>query len=305
MIQNVEYLGQPNCQKLSNGTVEAIVTTDVGPRVIRYGFPGGDNILGEWPDAAVPTEFGDWKPLGGHRLWHAPENIPRTYVPDNTPIDWEAADDLTVRLVQPVESPTGILKEMAVSLDADGTGVTVHHKLINDGQWPVRLAPWGLSIMNGGGRVVIPQEPFISHDDCLLPARALVLWHYTDLSDPRYTLGPKFIQLRTDAAIEASQKIGVADKQGWAAYARKGILFIKQFPYQDGATYPDCGCNCETYTAGTFIELETLGPLRDLAPGEAAEHVETWHLFRGVDIGTDEDSLEAALKPILAEVRGA
>jgi len=301
MIENVEYFGQPNCQKLSNGTVELIVTTDIGPRIIRYGFPGQDNILGECPEAAVQTDFGEWKPWGGHRLWHAPESIPRTYVPDNTPIDWEANGDLSVRLVQPVESPTGIVKELSVALDPEGTGVTVHHKLTNDGQWPVQLAPWGLSIMNGGGRVIIPQEPFISHDDCLTPARPLVLWHYTNLADPRYTIGPKFIQLRTDAAIEDSQKIGVADKEGWAAYFRQGTLFIKFFDYIADVTYPDDGCNCEAYTAANFMELETLAPMHDLVPGESAEHVEVWHLFQDIELGEDDDAIEAVLNPILGE----
>ncbi len=46
-------------------------------------------------------------------------------------------------------------------------------------------------------------------------------------------------------------------------------------------TYPDFGCNCETYTAGTFIELESLGPLEVVAPGESVQHLERWSLFEG------------------------
>src|SRR5258707_1309849 len=70
-VEKVAYLNLPNCYKLSNGTVELIVTTDVGPRINRYSFPGEDNILAEMPDAVVKTELGDWKPLCGHRLWSA------------------------------------------------------------------------------------------------------------------------------------------------------------------------------------------------------------------------------------------
>jgi len=52
-----EYSGY-QCCKLCNGTVELLVTTSVGPRIIRYGFPGQENILGECPDAVVSTELG-------------------------------------------------------------------------------------------------------------------------------------------------------------------------------------------------------------------------------------------------------
>lgn len=299
--EKVEYFELPNCCKLSNGTVELIVTTDVGPRVIRYGFPGGGNILGECPEASVTTALGDWKPYGGHRLWHAPEAIPRTYVPDDSPVECTCEGD-SVHLVQPVEQPTGIAKEMTVSLDAEGTRVSIIHKLTNRNLWAVQLAPWALTIMNGGGTAIIPQEPYLSHDDELLPARPIVIWHYTDLGDPRFQIGARFIRLSTDAALAEPQKIGVANKQGWAAYFRNGTLFVKQFDYSDGLLYPDEGCNCETYTAGPFMELETVGPMHDLDPGESALHEEIWHIFKGVDVGDSEETLEAALAPILSEI---
>lgn len=300
-MEKIAYFNQPNCYRLSNGTVEVIVTTDIGPRIIRYGFPGEDNILAEMPDAKVTTELGDWKPYGGHRLWHAPEAMPRTYSPDNDPIEFKIEGDDTIRLIQPVEPKTGIQKEMTVTLDPDGTRVTVHHKLTNKGLWGVELAPWALTIMNGGGVTILPQEPYISHDDYLLPARPLVVWHYTDLSDPRWTIGKKYIRLKTVDTLTEPQKAGIANKQGWAAYHRHRTLFVKRFPYMEGRTYPDYGSNCETYTAGSFMEVETLGPLHRLEPGQSAEHVEHWFLFKNVDIGATEATLDAAISPLVAQ----
>jgi hypothetical protein len=300
-MEKIAYLNQPNCLKLSNGTVEVIVTTDVGPRIARYGFVDGENILGEVPDAGLTTELGDWKAYGGHRLWAAPENNPRTYVPDNSPVEHEELGERSVRLIGPVEEPTGLQKETIVTLDADGTGVTVEHSITNCGLWPIELAPWAITIMNGegGGTVVIPQEPYIPHDDELLPARPMVLWHYTDLSDPRWTLGKKFIRLNVDASLAEPQKVGVANKQGWAAYSHNGLLFVKMFDHQADAAYADEGCNCETYTAGSFVEVETLGTMFHLVPGESADHAERWQLFKDVTLGETDDEVEAALKPLL------
>ena len=38
-----------DCIRLSNGIVEVLVTRSVGPRIIRYGFVGGENVLCEIP----------------------------------------------------------------------------------------------------------------------------------------------------------------------------------------------------------------------------------------------------------------
>jgi hypothetical protein len=153
----------------------------------------------------------------------------------------------------------------------------------------------------GGGTVIIPQEPYIAHDDKLLPARPMVLWHYTDLSDPRWTLGGKFIRLAVDPSLDRPQKVGVANKQAWAAYAHDEELFVKMFDYEPDAAYVDEGCNCETYTEGEFVEIESLGPVFYLEPGESADHAERWLLFRDVSLGETDEELDAALKPLLGE----
>jgi hypothetical protein len=298
-VERLTYFNQPNCIRLSNGTVELIVTTAIGPRVIRYGFIGGDNMLAELPDASVKTELGEWKPWGGHRLWTAPEHMPRSYSPDNGPVE-ATVNGSTVTLVQPVEPQTGIVKELIVTLATTGTEVTIGHRLTNRSLWTVDVAPWALTIMNPNGTILIPQEPYASHDDALLPVRAMTMWAYTDLSDSRWRIGPKFIRLSTDAARAGSQKIGVANKRGWAAYARGRQLFVKRHGWDESRTYPDYGVNTEAYTAGTFIELETLGPMATLAPGSSADHEEKWSLVRDVDTSGDDDALARALAPHLA-----
>jgi hypothetical protein len=208
----------------------------------------------------------------------------------------------TVTLEQPTDA-AGLQKTLIVTLADHGTGVTVGHRLVNRAVWPLTLAPWALTIMNGGGTVIIPNEPYAAHEDALLPTRALATWAYTDLSDPRWTLGRTYIRLRTDASREAPQKIGVANRRGWAGYLRNGTLFVKRYDWREGAMYPDFGVNTETYTSAGFIELETLGPLSDLAPGASADHEERWFLFRDVAGGDTEAALAAALDPLVSQTR--
>lgn len=302
-MEKVNYLGQPDCYRLSNETVELIATTNVGPRILRYAFPGEDNILGEVPDAMVQTDLGEWRPLGGHRLWTAPESNPRSYAPDNDPVAFELEGSNTIRLTQRVEAGTGIQNEMTIVLDEEGSGVSVYHKITNRNLWAIEVAPWALTIMDGGGYAIFPQEPYRAWSEYLLPARPLVLWHYTDLSDARWTFSRKYIRLKSDERLTEPQKIGMTNKQGWAAYWRKQTLFIKRAAYVEGATYPDYGSNFEAYTAASFIEIETLAPLQRLEPGASATHTERWFLFRNVQPFTTDESLDTAINPLLAQTK--
>jgi hypothetical protein len=304
-VVKVTYMDLPDCYRLSNATVELIVTTHVGPRVLHYGFINEENILGLCPDDAIKTELGVWKPWGGHRLWTAPEAIPRSYVPDNSPIEYELEGEYQIHLKQACETATGIQKEMTLRLDDEGAGVVINHRLTNRNLWTIEVAPWALTIMRGGGEAILPQEPFRSHDESLLPARPLVLWHYTNLSDPRFDIGQKYIRLRTEESRSEPQKIGIANKQGWAAYHHTRTFFIKRFNYQEHAAYPDYGSNNEAYTAGSFIEVESLAPIQRLEPGMSAEHLERWHLFRDVNLGESETSISESLTPLLEQLAKA
>jgi hypothetical protein len=47
------------------------------------------------------------------------------------------------------------------------------------------------------------------------------------------------------------------------------------------------------------MEIETLGPMVKLGPGESTTHIEHWYLFKGVEAGNAEKSLEAAIMPLV------
>ncbi len=297
MEEKVRYGGWANCIRLTNGQVELLVTTDVGPRVIRFGFSGGQNLFKEFADQIGKTGGTEWRSYGGHRLWHAPEAMPRTYFPDNVPVKY-AWDGKTLKLTQPIETTTGIVKEMEITLSPNENHVTVLHRLINRNLWDVELSPWALTVMAPGGRAIFPQEPYRPHPEFLMPARAMVLWGYTDMKDPRWTWGTKYIQLRQDSGAKSKQKIGLMNTLGWAAYYLKGELFLKRFPFDSRLTYPDWGCNNEAFTDPEMLEVETLGPLTKLAPEQGVEHIENWFLSR-VQLGETESSLDETLMPLV------
>lgn len=288
-MEKITYQGWPNCYRLSNGIVDLVVTGDVGPRIIRFGFAGEDNEFQEFANMVGKTGGDEWRIYGGHRFWHAPEASPRTYYPDNGPVAVEKQDGF-VRVVQPTEPTTGIQKEIDIRFAPDEAHVQLTHRLRNRGMWAVDLAPWALSVMARGGVAILPFPPRGSHAENLQPTSTLTLWAYTGMADPRWTWGTKYVLLRQDPERAAPQKIGAAVTEGWTGYARNGHLMIKKFSHVPGAAYADLGCSAEIFTNDEFLEVETLGPIASLEPGAAVEHIEDWFLFRDVPVpGSDAD----------------
>lgn len=306
-IETVEYKGWKNNLKLSNGAVELIITLDVGPRVIRYGYVGGANVFKEFDDQIGKSGEKEWMIRGGHRLWHAPEDVKRTYDLDNSTVKWERLSESSVRVIQDVEPLTGIRKEMDITLDGEGAGVRVVHRLRNTNLWDIELAPWALTAMAPGGIEIIPLPEKIAHPGSLepgekpdyrgfVPNQTMVVWPFTDLADPRWRWGARYITLRQDVNAKKPTKLGLAHKLGWIAYLNGGVMFVKVIQYQEGRRYTDGGSNFETFTNKDFLEVESLGPLARIAPGKAVEHIEQWWLLKDVAGDTSEAAIDANIR---------
>ncbi len=288
-----------DCLRLTNGTIQVTVATRIGPRVLHYGFTGGANLLGDCPDLATTTSLGAWKPWGGHRVWAAPEQMPGSYAPDDSPVDAQIDPEERSVVLRQRTDAAGIEKRLIVSLAKTGTAVTVVNEITNRTFWPIHAASWAVTIMAPGSRAILPQAPFQSHDERLQPVRPLVFWSFTDLADPRWAVGARLIQLTATPEIAPPQKIGIANGRGWCAATTENLTFVKRFDHDPQATYPDFGCNNEIYAAGSYLEVETLGPLRLLQPGDTTSHVERWYVFNAT-IPTDDAAADDALERLVA-----
>lgn len=302
--RDVAFGGGAHGIRIANDAVELIAATDYGPRVLLYAPRGGENVFGflSPEEQSKPTSFGQpWHIYGGHRLWHAPEHEVLSYVPDNDPVE-ARLEGTTLVLRRATEEPTSLGKELRLTLDERGSRVVVEHRIENRGRTPTSLAVWALSLMAQGGAAIVPNAPFVPFPDALLPSSRLVLWPYTSLGDPRFRFGRRHLRLSQDPRATAAQKAGFYDAHnGWAAYACGDRVFLKRYaPAKPQQEHVDLGCNVEVFTDARILELETLGPRVELAPGEHARHVEHWYLFAGVELPDDDDAAEQVLTPLLA-----
>ncbi len=299
-MQQVEYKGWKHALKLDNGTVELIATLDVGPRIISYRLRDGKNVLKEYEDQLGKSGEAGWMIRGGHRLWTSPEDLTRTYAPDNAPVGHSEVAPGVVRLTPPPDTPYGIQKEIDIKLAPTGSEVTLVHRIKNVGKAPTDLAPWALTVMAPGGTEIIPLPAKKPHPggtqnaktpEDFAPNQTLVLWPYFNFKDTRWSFGERFITLK-QSSLQGPTKIGVDHREGWVGHLNGGTLFVKKFDRSTGDSYPDRGCNFQTFTNEDMLEIESLGPMVRLGAGLTVEHVERWSLIGGVgEVKTEADIL--------------
>ena len=243
---------------------------------------GKPNLMADLSNfPTTPTPYGDFHFLGGHRLWHAPEAMPRSYIPDNGEITVTNLSDGVI-LEGKTEPGTGIRKRIEIHLAKDKPSATLTHTLVNDGLWPVELAPWAITQLRLGGTVILPMPVGNSDPAGLLHNRQLSIWPYTRINDPRVKWGDSFVLFKADALLPPF-KIGYFNSHGWSAYWVDSVLFRKTFDVYAGLPHPDNNCNAEIYCGDKFVELETLAPFKKLNPGDSTNHVETWEVLDGMD----------------------
>src|ERR1035441_1813373 len=249
-IDKIDYRGWANSWRMSNGEVEVVVTGDVGPRVMRYGFAGGQNFFKEFARQMGKTGFvrgrkrvmrygfaggqnffkefarqmgktgeATWQPRGGHRVWIAPEDVVKSYAPDNAPVAIELHGGGIV-CTGGVEALTGMEKKITVKMAPSGTAVELIHEVRNSGAEPYYLAPWILTMMAQGGARIDGCPPRGTHPEMLEPTNPLVMWAFTHLDDPRWRLSRKYLVLRQDPNNANPQKLGSYNRHTWGAYLR-------------------------------------------------------------------------------------
>jgi len=291
-MNTTKFFGQV-CVPLENGIVKLLVTQSIGPRILFLGFADGENLFAELPDFVTDCPgTGTFHFYGGHRLWHAPEEPSRTYLPDDDPVGISLFEG-GLKVTQQTEAKTGLQKSIEITLTADSAQVTLTHSLTNHGLWDVTCAPWAITQFKIGGTAIYPQ---IKVDTGVLPNRSLTLWPYTDMTNPNVHWGSNYIIVQ--ANMKSPFKIGFPNPRGWQAYWLNGTLFVKHAEYIELAEYYDSGCSSESYLNDKFVELETLAPIGTIQLGGTATHVETWDLYKDIDRPQSEDNVQALVEKL-------
>lgn len=182
-------------------------------------------------------------------------------------------------LIQPDEPGTHYRKSIAITLDDEKPLLQVIHTIQNNSLVKVELAPWAITLLPLGGVAVLPTSA--PYQGEYAPNRQISLWHYTRWEDDRLTIKNDHLLVQGESRNHPF-KIGYFNHVGWAAYWDKGVLLIKRFNPEFTKIHTDQNSNFECFCYNKFIELESLGPLTALEPGESITHIETWSVLSDI-----------------------
>ena len=149
--------------------------------------------------------------------------------------------------------------------DPKGKYIRVAYTIINKGDTERKVAPWEIS------RVVADEEGLIFFDapvESITPAGLIPF---------KGEAGASWYNFETGAQ---NRKIN-ADGKGWLAYAANGLLMIKKFDDLTPSQPAPDEAEIQGYVnqGKTYIELESQGEYKTLAPGESLTWVVDWYLI--------------------------
>jgi hypothetical protein len=271
----------PRPVEVQLGPYRLLVAVDFGPRVLALRLGQGPEMFASLgPEIVIDRpDSGIYRFRGGHRLWASPELPSVTYAPDDEPCQVTTHDAGVT--IQGAADRAGLVKR--IKLNGGPESIVVDHELANAGTTAIEVAPWALTQLPLGGMAMVPVrgEP---EEYGLSASSSLVLWPYTDLTDPRVSWRRGGLVIRADPGPPF--KIGTGPQPGRLGYLSDGHLFTKQVEPPGPGPYPDRGAVGQFYLGDIFCELETLGALVNLEPGQVVSHREVWGIAECDDVET-------------------
>lgn len=259
---------------LTNGSAEVGVALDFGIRIIHLSCVGMENLFYQQPldcsdGFSKPT---GWKLYGGHRMWLAPQNQ-QVYHGDNSPIHYTLLENGVV-VTQDFDPLSGLEKELTILFTDDGH-IRLNHRFYNRTDHVITGASWSINTFDRGGKATVHFEGSDRSD--LTPRRIVSLWGNTNLGDPRLLFTEDSLTV-THTPLDAFFKLGLYSKTGTAIFENKSQRLTLSFGTPPIEALCDGGCNFELYMCSKFMELEPLGKITAIEPGQYASHWEDWYL---------------------------
>ena len=274
---------------LRNALVEAVVVPSVG-RVMQFRFLGeadgpfweNEKLVGK-PMPANPWR-GTPGSFGGDKTWPAPQsawNWPPPDVFDTAPLAATVNADRSVTLTSPASARFGLRTVRRIALDAAAPVMrieTTYEKISGD---PVAVAVWVISQLRDPVAVFMP-----------VPAGSqFPAGHAPNWKGPAQFLQREGDWMKITRNPAGSHKTG-NDGSALVWADARALLRIDVARVAGGDYTVHDGCSVEVYTNADpvpYVELETLGPRKTLAPGDRLSATNTYRLARRTAAPLEQD----------------
>jgi hypothetical protein len=282
-VQRVAYGGYEDCAQISNGRTRIILGHQFGGRLLAYESEG-KNILYLDPKEAEWNLNNIQSPrVSAGRFDVGPEYLmPRTQFIWSGKWEVKVTGDLSARMTSQIDPTTSIQVTRDFELDKDSSHLKIKQTVLNKGDQLVRHNYWSRTFVIHGGVAVIPCDPHRS----LIPNLYYVSQH-------RYLINfrpedPAVRRVKDYLVVDSPPefpKLGFDCAVGWVAYqAPNDLLFVKKWPVFPDRKYGDPGeiqFSLWYPTPNKFpaCEIEPIGPLVPLKPGQKSSFTVDWWLL--------------------------
>lgn len=292
----VRESGYDNCVELSNGDTRVVLEPNVGGRVLRYQYKGAEALF---QDAAEDGVLHD--PQGTRRLTPTAGRFdigPETTLPRHPTLllgRWtaEITGPRSARLTSQRDPELDVVLTRDFTLAAEGSHLVCTQTIRNVGRERRRVFHWSRTLATPNGICFVPlsaQSRYPRGYAVYVPNPATPRSGAIDFrpaDEPNIRVREGVLEF---LGVPANPKYAIDPDVGWMAYlTRNHLLFVKKFPVYPERVYGEIAANsaCIYYHA-RFCELEPIGPVEDLAPGQSASFTEDWwlHAFAFPETGS-------------------
>ncbi len=276
--------------ELRTTALRLVAITARGPRVAFFGRPDGDNLL-YW--APGKHRRGKWDLLGGHRLWATrpgADEAEETYAADNQPCEVET-HARSITLTGAVDPVQRIQRGFKITL-LESDCIAIDHFVRNESEMLWSGGLWALTctVPTKETRYLVPLGDGSSWDSATMVGfRTWGGGHGgVGFDDPQFQFTQDAFVLHP--AGRENKRMIRADAGIIALHdPAQRLVFAKQVDYQAAGNYP-MGTNIALYVGpdNFMVEMETMGPVVTLKPGQVLAHRETWVLTTAKAAPTSE-----------------
>jgi len=275
----VSHSGYSDCIELINESTRVVLCPAAGGRVLEYSLGGKNSLyLDPKQDGWVyKPGKGEIDPWGG-RFDIGPEKIVPKH-PDLWLGKWtsQIMGARSAKLISVEDEATGVQLIREFVLDKTSSRLMCTQIIKNVSDRTTGWCHWSRTMAVGGGICLIPlTEP------SRFPAKYVMYGPGSVIN-----FAPKDANIRVrDGFLEIldtpkEPKLGMDSYAGWFCYLMKNdLMFVKRFVAHRNRVYNEmAGLTISIwYNKDIMCELEPIGPMQTLRPGQSSAFTEEWYL---------------------------
>lgn len=297
-----DYAGWKNAVTLDNGEFRAVIVPGAGGRALRYSL-NHQNIFFLNPalNGKTLADLDGGGAHGGHQIDIGPE---LRGIPPHADLwwgeyTWHIPAPYTVRVTSKPDPAVGVQITKEFTMDRDNGDLGIVQIMKNTSAKPVSFCLWDRTLCLGEGFAVIPLNSGSRFENkwALRIKDAEGNWQYDGNAET-----PREVRVIGNRLVVSCKgpatKVGADSSEGWIAYVRENLIYVKYFPVINGGNYSDGGCSAEVYFDQRFAEMEPLSPEIELKSGGDFAFPEKWALIALDEIVTTPEQAERAVRKI-------